>query len=216
MGARYEHTVEIDYTNWKGERRLRRIIPLKLWYGENEYRRGDQWILSAMDMEDGGKIKTFSLTGVRGWWTKPEGGLQPGMKVVPLGRRNAGKKTKPWTVVDVEWSTDEYAGVTLEDEQGRKSGGVKAEWVEYDPALDDEFAVDEQVIFQEKVRQTMDKDVATLRKILADKAKTSAKDKPKPRNLEAEFYWKAVLVFSPYWITAIIGMLYVLYLWIFS
>ena len=29
--------VYIDYTNWRGDRRIRRIVPRELWYGESPW-----------------------------------------------------------------------------------------------------------------------------------------------------------------------------------
>ena len=42
----------IDYTNWKGERRERRILPRTLWFGTTEHHRGaPQWFILALDVE---------------------------------------------------------------------------------------------------------------------------------------------------------------------
>ena len=37
--------VEIDYTNWRGERKLRKIEPLALILGSNEWHPETQWLI---------------------------------------------------------------------------------------------------------------------------------------------------------------------------
>jgi len=60
--------VVIDYTNWRGERRHRRIIPqyrgLVFW--QSDHHPGTQWLLSAVDCEDN-KIKQFAMKGIHSW-----------------------------------------------------------------------------------------------------------------------------------------------------
>ena len=45
--------VIIDYTNWKGERRERRITPLSVQFENSEWHPETQWILEAVDEERG-------------------------------------------------------------------------------------------------------------------------------------------------------------------
>jgi hypothetical protein len=58
----------IDYTNWRGERRERTIRPLHggLNHTKNQYHQEPQWLLQAVDVEDG-KVKTFAMAGIHGW-----------------------------------------------------------------------------------------------------------------------------------------------------
>jgi hypothetical protein len=51
----------IDYTNWKGERRERRVLPRTLWFGTTEHHPGEpQWFILALDVEKG-KTRDFAL-----------------------------------------------------------------------------------------------------------------------------------------------------------
>lgn len=61
--------VEIDYTNHRGERRLRRIRPLKLTWGFSEWHEGAQWILLAHCYEKN-QSREFAMSGVHAW--RPE------------------------------------------------------------------------------------------------------------------------------------------------
>lgn len=56
----YETTV--TYTNWKGETRSRKIIPYELWHGSTQWHPEPQWLVSALDCEDGVR-KDFALSG---------------------------------------------------------------------------------------------------------------------------------------------------------
>lgn len=44
-------TGEILYTNWKGETRLRKIIPINIEFKATEWHKEEQWILNALDVE---------------------------------------------------------------------------------------------------------------------------------------------------------------------
>jgi len=67
MNLKYSNEVIIDYTNWKGVRRPRRILPMGIKLAHNEYHPEEQWLLEAMDLEDGYTVKTFSLKDVHSW-----------------------------------------------------------------------------------------------------------------------------------------------------
>ena len=52
---------QIDYTNWRGERRVREIYPTGyLEFSNTEYHPETQWLIEAVDVEDG-KVKLFAL-----------------------------------------------------------------------------------------------------------------------------------------------------------
>lgn len=41
----------IDYTNWRGERRLREIEPISMRFGSNEWHKEEQWLILAKTSE---------------------------------------------------------------------------------------------------------------------------------------------------------------------
>lgn len=61
-------SVRIDYTNWRDERRTRRILPLRIYWGSNEWHPETQWLLDAEDLElpDRG-TRSFAMKDVRSW-----------------------------------------------------------------------------------------------------------------------------------------------------
>jgi len=60
--------VIIDYTNWRGKRTLRRIIPIRVSFENNEYHPDTQWLLEAIDLNDADhKVKTFALKDIHSW-----------------------------------------------------------------------------------------------------------------------------------------------------
>jgi hypothetical protein len=61
--------VIIDYTNWRGKRGLRRIIPTGIVkFESNEWHTETQWLIEAVDLNDPDhKIKSFSLNGIHSW-----------------------------------------------------------------------------------------------------------------------------------------------------
>jgi hypothetical protein len=67
---KFSNVVIIDYTNWKGVRRLRKILPMSILYASSQYHPGEQWLLEAMDLEEDSStvpIKTFSLKDIHSW-----------------------------------------------------------------------------------------------------------------------------------------------------
>jgi len=61
--------IKIKYTNWEGKTATRYIIPQKLWYGDTEWAKEDQWLLTAYDL-DKRAIRHFELRGLKEWDVK--------------------------------------------------------------------------------------------------------------------------------------------------
>lgn len=72
LAPRDPRQVTIDYTNWKGERRVREVIPVSVLYTSNEWHKEPQWLLFAYDVEDGHKEKSFALKNIHSWTPHPE------------------------------------------------------------------------------------------------------------------------------------------------
>jgi predicted DNA-binding transcriptional regulator YafY len=69
-----EQVVEIDYTNWRGERSKRRIVPMGLSWENNEWHPETQWMLDAIDVDK--KVsRTFALASIHSWTPAPLTGL---------------------------------------------------------------------------------------------------------------------------------------------
>jgi predicted DNA-binding transcriptional regulator YafY len=58
--------VVIDYTNWKGERRMRRIRPGQMYWGTSDYHPEPQWLLQAWDCEKR-EFRTFAMQCIHSW-----------------------------------------------------------------------------------------------------------------------------------------------------
>jgi predicted DNA-binding transcriptional regulator YafY len=58
--------VAIDYTNYRGERAWRTVVPLRLYYGSTDQHPVPQWLLDAYDQ---GKraVRTFAMADVHSW-----------------------------------------------------------------------------------------------------------------------------------------------------
>jgi predicted DNA-binding transcriptional regulator YafY len=61
-----QKVVVIDYTNWRGERSKRRIQPLRITFGNNEWHPDKQWLLKAIDL-DKKEIRFFALANIHSW-----------------------------------------------------------------------------------------------------------------------------------------------------
>lgn len=45
------HPLKFVYINYRGEKKERKVIPIKIWYGHTEYHPKDQWLLKAFDID---------------------------------------------------------------------------------------------------------------------------------------------------------------------
>lgn len=58
--------VEIDYTNWKGERRWRRVVPRDVWFGISRWHHERQWFMRGWCLESG-EQREFCMATIHGW-----------------------------------------------------------------------------------------------------------------------------------------------------
>lgn len=59
--------VFIDYTNWKGERRERKVYPLRICFGAfPPYHVEPQWLMRAIDLETG-QQRHFAMKDIHSW-----------------------------------------------------------------------------------------------------------------------------------------------------
>ena len=61
-----EKTVTIDYTNYRGERSTRKIVPKNIWFGKTEWHPEEQWLLDAIDIEKDA-IRNFAMKDIHSW-----------------------------------------------------------------------------------------------------------------------------------------------------
>lgn len=62
--------VLIDYTNWRGERSIRRVWPLSIRFENNEWHPDTQWLLEAVDI-DRATVRTFAMSSIHSWQVPP-------------------------------------------------------------------------------------------------------------------------------------------------
>ena len=58
--------VLIDYTNWRGVRRWRRVVPERIVFENSEWHPETQWIMYATDVDDAA-IRGFALKDIHAW-----------------------------------------------------------------------------------------------------------------------------------------------------
>jgi predicted DNA-binding transcriptional regulator YafY len=62
--------VVIDYTNYRGERRERRVHPSSITFSCTEFHPENQWLLTALDLEKN-EMRVFAMKDVHSW--RPDG-----------------------------------------------------------------------------------------------------------------------------------------------
>jgi hypothetical protein len=63
----HQQSVNILYTNYRGETAVRRIVPIRVEFCETEWHPGKQWILVAQDLEKGAE-RSFACKDIRAWF----------------------------------------------------------------------------------------------------------------------------------------------------
>lgn len=58
--------VFIDYTNWRGERAWRRIIPNRISFATTPHHKEAQWVLVALDV-DKAEDRAFAVLNIHAW-----------------------------------------------------------------------------------------------------------------------------------------------------
>ena len=58
--------VEIDYTNWRGERSKRRIRPVSIRFENSDWHPETQWVIEAVDIEKG-EVRNFAMRDIHSW-----------------------------------------------------------------------------------------------------------------------------------------------------
>jgi predicted DNA-binding transcriptional regulator YafY len=61
-----EQLVTIDYTNYRGERSLRKIKPIGIVFAGSEWHSEPQWLLEAFDISRGAD-RVFALRDIHSW-----------------------------------------------------------------------------------------------------------------------------------------------------
>ena len=59
-------SVVIDYTNYRGERSERLILPRRIWFGTTEWHAEPQWLLEAIDLAKDSK-RDFAMNQIHTW-----------------------------------------------------------------------------------------------------------------------------------------------------
>jgi predicted DNA-binding transcriptional regulator YafY len=66
--------VTIDYTNWRGERSIRDIMPLGMAFSRNQWHPEPQWLVYAYDIEKK-ETRAFAMLKIHSWVkSEKEGG----------------------------------------------------------------------------------------------------------------------------------------------
>lgn len=69
--------VQIEYTNWRGERSRRTIMPERIVWGRAPpWHNEDQWLLVAIDLDKGAE-RYFAIDCIHDWTTIGEDNVTP-------------------------------------------------------------------------------------------------------------------------------------------
>ena len=62
-----EKAVHILYTNYKGDTRIRHILPIGIHFSSSEWHSEPQWLLDAFDIDKNAN-RSFALRDIRAWF----------------------------------------------------------------------------------------------------------------------------------------------------
>lgn len=55
--------IVMTYTNYRGERSERRVVPERIWFGSTDWHPGPQWLMDAFDL-DREAMRSFAMTDI--------------------------------------------------------------------------------------------------------------------------------------------------------
>lgn len=64
--APQQYTVGFHYKNYRGEAGYRKVIPIHIVFGANEWHPEPQWLLYALDLEKNAP-RFFAMKDIKGW-----------------------------------------------------------------------------------------------------------------------------------------------------
>lgn len=65
--AELNHPIKVKYTNYRGETAIRLIVPIRFFWGSNEYHTQEQWLLEVFDVERDA-IRIYALKDIQEWF----------------------------------------------------------------------------------------------------------------------------------------------------
>lgn len=78
-----EKVVLIDYTNWRGVRRVRRVMPVSIRFGATDWHPTEQWLMTAYDATEGAvrdevfkrtpELREFAMKDIHSWKVEQDG-----------------------------------------------------------------------------------------------------------------------------------------------
>jgi predicted DNA-binding transcriptional regulator YafY len=71
MPAKPDPSVFIDYTNYRGERSVRLVVPQGIIWASNEWHPEEQWLLRAYDLGKDAE-RYFAMSSIHSWRTPVE------------------------------------------------------------------------------------------------------------------------------------------------
>lgn len=58
---------KVKYTNYRGETAVRTIMPIRAYWGSNEYHQQEQWLLEVWDVERQA-VRVYALKDIHEWF----------------------------------------------------------------------------------------------------------------------------------------------------
>jgi len=58
--------VEFLYTNYRGETSVRKVLPIKIWFGKTDWHPEPQWLMDATDIEKN-ELRNFAIKDIKEW-----------------------------------------------------------------------------------------------------------------------------------------------------
>lgn len=61
-----EKAVSVEYTNWKGETGMRKIVPMEITWGATEWHPTEQWLMRVWDL-DRNDFRMYAMKDIKRW-----------------------------------------------------------------------------------------------------------------------------------------------------
>lgn len=67
--AGLKNPIKVEYTNYRGEKGIRTIVPISFFFGSNEYHTQEQWLLKVWDCDRQAE-RIYALQEITRWFVE--------------------------------------------------------------------------------------------------------------------------------------------------
>lgn len=105
--------IQFEYTNHRGEKAVRKVRPIRIWFGSTAWHPEAQWLLEGFDL-DRKETRDYAMSNMHGGWARVGATITTMVQVKPedngvksvfhpklreIAQLNANNEKRPWLLI---------------------------------------------------------------------------------------------------------------------